>query len=887
MWSWLKGNKEGNKEGKQTTSSSSDSNGGGLFNFGGKMAYKKQAVTRPSADYDHLFKLLLVGDSGVGKSCLLLRFHDGSFFSESFISTIGVDFKVKTLDIDGRRIKLQIWDTTGQERFRTITSSYYRGAHGVLLVYDRTNETSFRNVRNWADEVERYANPNVVKVIIGNKCDLSSSVDLDSARALADSTGSEFYETSAKTGEGVEEPFLGCVRAILRSHEEEGGARPPVMPTPSTTTATKIDDRSDDSGSSDDESFSEDDLETDMAQLVEKSDAKVRAKGTKKQAAAEKEKKKKHKRTDVNVFRLDLTNLEKETELMTGDPVVCKQCGVMLSSHSKITEMSKAELTEKLAANSANKASLITAPPITEKYMYLFEVSGDDTPGTDSDEQIQCWQCEFCGNINKVNLDLEEVPHASVVDYVVSAPAAVDKEGNSMEDCNVVFCIDISGSMCVTQEVPGTHQLKGTAQREKEIRELSQGEGMQYMPGQQRNVTHVSRLQCVQAAIEAQIEKLAQEHPNKRVSLVTFNNEVTLLGDGEQESVVVAGEKLDSWNDLVALGQGFHIRKTVKESKDELLKKLWSLEENGATALGPALLLSTIIAGARPRSTVVLYTDGLANVGVGSLEGKESDYTPFYTECAEQAKLRGVAVSVITLTGTDCNVENLSVVTEQTGGQVDRVDALEIANNLSSVFSTRVLAYGVMAMVLLHRGLQFQGEMDDEQENRNWVVKDLANVTADTECSFSYGFRPKTECDLTGLTNVPFQVQLLFTRPDGMQFLRVATTCVPLTDDRQQAELNADIKVIGQYASNRAARYAKQGDYEAAQLEARAAQRFMLRNNIETKTVKNWSKQVESMDKVLRTEQKTEKERGLTVQDKKMRKKGRSDATSAAISKML
>ncbi|XP_029363970.1 ras-related protein Rab-10 isoform X1 [Echeneis naucrates] len=105
-------------------------------------------------DYNHLFKLLIIGDSNVGKSSLLLRFADNSF-SGSYITTIGVDFKIRTVDIEGERVKLQIWDTAGQERFRTITSTYYRNTHGVIIVYDVTNPESFVNVKRWLNEISQ------------------------------------------------------------------------------------------------------------------------------------------------------------------------------------------------------------------------------------------------------------------------------------------------------------------------------------------------------------------------------------------------------------------------------------------------------------------------------------------------------------------------------------------------------------------------------------------------------------------------------------------------------------------------------------------------------------------------------------------------------------
>jgi len=174
------------------------------------------------AEYDYLFKLLLIGDSGVGKSCLLLRFADDTY-TESYISTIGVDFKIRTIDLDGKTIKLQIWDTAGQERFRTITSSYYRGAHGIIVVYDTTDLESFNNVKQWLHEIDRYASENVNKLLVGNKSDLTSkrAVSFDQAKEFADSLGIEFIETSAKNSTNVEKAFMMMASQIKARYKSQ------------------------------------------------------------------------------------------------------------------------------------------------------------------------------------------------------------------------------------------------------------------------------------------------------------------------------------------------------------------------------------------------------------------------------------------------------------------------------------------------------------------------------------------------------------------------------------------------------------------------------------------------------------------------------------------
>ncbi|OMO92283.1 Small GTPase superfamily [Corchorus olitorius] len=172
---------------------------------------------RPDEEYDYLFKVVLIGDSGVGKSNLLSRFTRNEFCLESK-STIGVEFATRTLQVEGRTVKAQIWDTAGQERYRAITSAYYRGALGALLVYDVTKPTTFENVSRWLKELRDHADSNIVIMLIGNKTDLKHlrAVATEDGQSYAEKEGLSFIETSALEAVNVEKAFQTILSEIYR-----------------------------------------------------------------------------------------------------------------------------------------------------------------------------------------------------------------------------------------------------------------------------------------------------------------------------------------------------------------------------------------------------------------------------------------------------------------------------------------------------------------------------------------------------------------------------------------------------------------------------------------------------------------------------------------------
>jgi Ras-related protein Rab-1A len=179
-----------------------------------------------SQDYDYLFKVLLLGDSDVGKSSLILRYTEETFNSK-LVNSIGVDFKMKKREIDGKVIKVQIWDTAGHERFRSITYSYYRGANAIIIVFDLSDKKSFISITEWLKQIEKHAKENVFKFLVGNKSDLveQRKVSYDEAKQYADEHELPYIETSAKEGININELFDSSIKSFLNNSNNFSGEK--------------------------------------------------------------------------------------------------------------------------------------------------------------------------------------------------------------------------------------------------------------------------------------------------------------------------------------------------------------------------------------------------------------------------------------------------------------------------------------------------------------------------------------------------------------------------------------------------------------------------------------------------------------------------------------
>lgn len=495
-------------------------------------------------------------------------------------------------------------------------------------------------------------------------------------------------------------------------------------------------------------------------------------------------------KVDTNVVSIDLGSLKHAEVMATGDPIFCSVCKAVFSMFSRITEV-------------------------------------------ENDSQL--WTCEFCESENLVNIDVEEIPRTQIVDYMLMSSSQIREERKDIDKSaiTVIFCIDISGSMCVTEPVNGKLVLKNRKKVDLGgFADFDMAE--QYLQGDNQ-VTYISRLECVQAAIESQLKALSSIAPTQKIGLVTFNHEVTLYGDGTGQNIILAGDKLNNFESCFQAGiSSQHIlNNSIKQTESGLINKLYSLNENGPTALGPALIAAIGQASqGLPGSRVIVCTDGLANVGIGRLD-ESVDSEQFYQRAANIAKDKGIEVSVISIEGEECKLSMLSIVSDVTGGEVTRVNMNNIANEFANILETPVIATQVSTVIRLHKGLKFRYQ-EEYLIDLSTLKRDLGNVSDGSEFTFEYMIRDSKELEEVGVNieiykQLPFQTQIQFTNADGNRCLRVISAMQDTTDDLDDAG-DINLKVIGINAAQRSAHLASKGDYRESQAVMRSWKRMMKRN---------------------------------------------------------
>eukprot|EP00039_Didymoeca_costata_P001678 m.54228 g.54228 ORF g.54228 m.54228 type:complete len:730 (+) comp10912_c0_seq3:1986-4175(+) len=517
------------------------------------------------------------------------------------------------------------------------------------------------------------------------------------------------------------------------------------------------------------------------------------------------------RRVDTNVIRVKMGCLTQDALRMDLPPLSCSKCGAVPSCTSDL-----------------------------------------DTYGE--------WLCEFCGQ-QSGRLNMEQFakvsnPEVTSVDYPAGAAGtsglsmATDTLGRAGP--LLVFCIDTSGSMGVANEViygNGPWSCSAcTFSNKPSVNNCEMCSTPNNPTDADGNGTkYVSRLDAVKAAVQKQMDVLCQQHPRRRVALVTFSDGVLVVGDGSQTPTVVSGDILFDKDMLLKAGIDCvkMASKPILQTKNHLCARMDEVYANGQTALGPAMLLSIAMAGTQAGSQVVVCTDGLSNVGLGELSTNPSPLEMQYAEAlynsaGEYAMNHGVTVSVISIKGEECNLRMLGILADLTGGSVTRVDLEQLSASVSEISAMRANAYGVNVKLILHANLypMEEGLPVSSPQGFNGHSQILGAVNESRDVLFQFG--PASKEILAERQRkhgkwpfrVPFQVQITYVPPGTTEArMRVLSADLPVTDSPEQALDSLDQALLGLFGERATAKLAREGNPVASrQLAAAYRDLLLLRN---------------------------------------------------------
>ncbi|XP_075045997.1 circularly permutated Ras protein 1-like [Mixophyes fleayi] len=408
-------------------------------------------------------------------------------------------------------------------------------------------------------------------------------------------------------------------------------------------------------------------------------------------------------------------------------------------------------------------------------------------------EENKTWTCVFCATENPLT-EVGRNESEGGGDQLYMRDSQFGNEYATTEDTMLIFCIDISGSMSVTTEVIEDQNF--------ECNNLK---------------VYKSRMEAMKSGLSQTLEYLHKKHPRKRVALVTFSDQVKIYGDGTIQPQVLEDSELLDPDYLKSQGENQPVPQTLEETLHVLEAKIDCLKERGVTALGPAALVSIAMAAKRPGSKVIICTDGKANTDLGNLENIAEEYTYqssklYYNNLAELALQHSVVVSVVTIEGTDCRLPELGQLADKTGGKVNIVHPLNLACEFQSILEEEINATDVKVKVYLPHSMHFLYEGHTEPI----LERTFGSTNLDTVLSTEFDIHSDKIKEVLRYSQLPIQVQLTFTLPDGRGRYRILSQKRPVTNDSSAALDFINLSVLQNHSVQFSARLAMEGHVNEA-----------------------------------------------------------------------
>eukprot|EP00211_Chloroparvula_japonica_P004689 CAMPEP_0119128714 /NCGR_PEP_ID=MMETSP1310-20130426/6756_1 /TAXON_ID=464262 /ORGANISM="Genus nov. species nov., Strain RCC2339" /LENGTH=613 /DNA_ID=CAMNT_0007119079 /DNA_START=17 /DNA_END=1855 /DNA_ORIENTATION=+ len=498
----------------------------------------------------------------------------------------------------------------------------------------------------------------------------------------------------------------------------------------------------------------------------------------------------------------------------------------------------------------------------------------------EEDEGEYDWTCEFCRHKNEgLMLQPEEIPKSSCLDYLLE-PAPARGE----EDSYVVYCIDVSGSMCVTTEVPALQaEWKNSKKAASGGSKAKSVPADQYLPGESRDKSYISRMECMKLAVDTQLKRLVVKYPTKKVAVITFSSDVVVVGDGSGVPETITGDMLEDFDALRKRGRKYRDGegvKTVEKSGGDLAKAVEKMEEGGATALGPSAAIAYGICEGFPGSEIIICTDGKANIGLGGDEENDEANGQYFEKLGRKAKKAGVTISIVSIQtiavdrhgnrsvvkeeSSECGLAHLKNCANLTGGDVTILHPLELVRQIRKLSQNPVVASDVSVGVLTHPILVLDEQTTAKGLSRE--VKKLGTVHQDQDFSYSFALR-KEKRGSKFPKHLVFQVHVTFTADSGAKLMRVITKRLRTSVDREQAEKDMDTAVVAIANVHRVAQMMEAGDHIGARLHLRSTHLLMERcgqSDPQCEEISEFVERTKELDRELRSVMRELHRRGIT-----------------------
>ena len=446
-----------------------------------------------------------------------------------------------------------------------------------------------------------------------------------------------------------------------------------------------------------------------------------------------------------------------------------------------------------------------------------------------SENNIYEWKCEFCFNINKIFIEEENIPRYESIEKCIQP--TIENDLNIDDDSSLIFCFDISGSMCQSYKIGKElkekfNKIIGYKSSNKSIIqnvEYKNDIDFTNFDFNQNNTDYISRLDMVKLSIENNIKTLLKNSPNIKVGIISFGSEIEVKGDCLSNLIRIREKDMNNESKIKSFGiENINLIKyPIKDSSVEIIKSLRATEEGGTTALGPAILLSlSLLNKARIGSRIFLCTDGMSNLGVGNISEDGEKAKEFYDSIGIMAKEKGIVISLITFEDSESEINILKNMIEYSGGEIIRVNPVNIVDTFNDFLDNELIASEVEIKINLNKSMTFRDKDEKDTTNKgSSIIRKIGNVSKETEYYYEFKFKEAKilvemdEINLDTLKNLVFQSEIIYKKTNGEKYIRIITKNLNISDNIDEVNSQANFNIVSTNKIRKSAETASQGNY--------------------------------------------------------------------------